>query len=700
MSDPNESALILDSLLSEDNVNVNPSDGGNTKVKNNNRMVVNKDQIDSNTIGATIHRSTSAPPAIIRHNAAALFNTSTSNNNNNSEVRPITINGETVMSDDPRLTLEYYNYYYSQKPLDPRLPVPLVNWANHPTLNLSPPINKHNIDNTANNTTNTNNQQSVSPVVLHKPIGRSILSTEHNNNNNNSSQSYPKPSTASSNIPFAPTKQDSSDLTAQFNTLRINNNVSPKPVFSPGNNNSNNLNDHSNNSNEGNNMNNSSSATNPLMAVLGFAALNQVPSPQHSGSNSNSTTGFHGLSYEHSSGEEFGETIPPEPHSYSNYYAGSAPNNAQNGNWGQSSSNDHFGSNFNPYGHHNSADFGQNFVSADNAAPFHAPNRQRLVHNGPNLRNSQGRPARGGKGANRGRGGYNNRPNMGQTSQFAINFNGNFTNFASSAHSTPSSASILDEFRLNKQNLSHLSLETLLNSSISLTDLACDQHGSRFIQQRLEGNNSEQERQLAYINLTQETLRLSVDVFGNYVMQKLLELGTAEQRKLIVSQLVGSVYMLSLQQYGCRVVQKALEITQNEPETQLIILRELNGHVLQCVRDSNANHVIQQAIQYTSSPAAMQFIPEALYRHIYNLSCHPFGCRVIQRLIEYCVDSAKDSIISEILLHLEDLCRNQYGNYVIQHCLMYANNRAKNLIVNYVKSRILQLSKHNFSNNF
>lgn len=38
----------------------------------------------------------------------------------------ILVNGENVRLDDQRWTLEYYNYYFSQKPLDPRLPPPLI----------------------------------------------------------------------------------------------------------------------------------------------------------------------------------------------------------------------------------------------------------------------------------------------------------------------------------------------------------------------------------------------------------------------------------------------------------------------------------------------------------------------------------------------------------------------------------------------
>ncbi len=37
--------------------------------------------------------------------------------------------GEPIDQNDPRLTPEYYAYYYSLRPLDPRLPRPLLNWS-------------------------------------------------------------------------------------------------------------------------------------------------------------------------------------------------------------------------------------------------------------------------------------------------------------------------------------------------------------------------------------------------------------------------------------------------------------------------------------------------------------------------------------------------------------------------------------------
>jgi len=85
-----------------------------------------------------------------------------------------------------------------------------------------------------------------------------------------------------------------------------------------------------------------------------------------------------------------------------------------------------------------------------------------------------------------------------------------------------------------------------------------DQHGSRFIQQKLE-RCSPSDRQLVFNEIIAHSYQLIIDVFGNYVIQKFLEFGTQDQKLQIVNAIRGSILQLSLQMYGCRVIQKALE---------------------------------------------------------------------------------------------------------------------------------------------
>lgn len=57
--------------------------------------------------------------------------------------------------------------------------------------------------------------------------------------------------------------------------------------------------------------------------------------------------------------------------------------------------------------------------------------------------------------------------------------------------------------------------------------------------------------------------------------------------------------------YGCRVIQKALESVTSDQQQEIV--RELDGHVLKCVKDQNGNHVVQKCIECVD-PLALQFV--------------------------------------------------------------------------------------------
>ena len=87
------------------------------------------------------------------------------------------------------------------------------------------------------------------------------------------------------------------------------------------------------------------------------------------------------------------------------------------------------------------------------------------------------------------------------------------------------------------------------------------------------------------------------------------------------------VVELALHMYGCRVVQVAIQETTGEQQARLV--SELQGHVMECVRDQNANHVLQMSVQYAPQNV-VKFIIDAFIGQAVDLSKHPYGCRVMQ----------------------------------------------------------------------
>ena len=280
-----------------------------------------------------------------------------------------------------------------------------------------------------------------------------------------------------------------------------------------------------------------------------------------------------------------------------------------------------------------------------------------------------------------GPGGNNNNPN---------NLRGNIPNANSGRESAVPRSKLLDDFRNNR--MPNLQLRDVVGH---FAEFSMDQHGSRFIQQKLE-RATNAEKNMVFEEIISSAPQLMTDVFGNYVIQKFFEFGAPEHKAYLAQRIRGNVLSLALQMYGCRVIQKAVETLL--PEYQVIIARELEGNIVKCIEDQNGNHVIQKCIECCTGDD-IDFIIRDVTKQVFQLSAHPYGCRVIQRILENCKESQTRPILDILHNELENLVQDQYGNYVIQHVLEHGKVEDRSRIVNAIMGRVLHLSQHKFASN-
>ena len=166
------------------------------------------------------------------------------------------------------------------------------------------------------------------------------------------------------------------------------------------------------------------------------------------------------------------------------------------------------------------------------------------------------------------------------------------SNTGSSATNSGPTNPMLEEFRHNKSSASTWTVSDIRGHVV---DFCRDQNGSRFIQQRLEVAPPA-EKDLVMEELLAASggdglAALCGDVFGNYVVQKLLEVGDAKiLGSIYEGALVGHMMELSMQMYGCRVVQRSFERLPSKHFPAL--LQEFKDNkVVACIHDSNGNHV-------------------------------------------------------------------------------------------------------------
>lgn len=173
---------------------------------------------------------------------------------------------------------------------------------------------------------------------------------------------------------------------------------------------------------------------------------------------------------------------------------------------------------------------------------------------------------------------------------------------------------------------------------------------------------------------------------------------------------------LSLYALSCRVIQKALRHLGQEDVSKLIT--EFHDKVIAFIHDPNGNHVIQKSIQAMSSFAKdaakdgdpdlaraladkMEFIVDDIVAGVEPLSTHRYGCRVVQRALEYCVDEQRDRVLEGMAPCLRRLATDQYGNYVVQQVLACGGEAHRAAVVGMLTEggALLDLSKHKYASN-
>ncbi|OBA23418.1 ARM repeat-containing protein [Metschnikowia bicuspidata var. bicuspidata NRRL YB-4993] len=287
-------------------------------------------------------------------------------------------------------------------------------------------------------------------------------------------------------------------------------------------------------------------------------------------------------------------------------------------------------------------------------------------------------------------GNHTNNQNTSSNSQGKKGKSGRGNGGGKSAHHIYRSP-LLEEVRSNSKGKEYF-LKDIYGHVVEFTK---DQHGSRFIQQKLP-SASDEEKEIAFNEIRDISYELMTDVFGNYVIQKFFEHGSDTHKQILLESMISNVYELSLQMYGCRVVQRALEFV--PLEGQITIVNELKSYILVCAKDQNGNHVIQKSIEKIPFEF-VRFILDSLRDHIYHLATHPYGCRVIQRLLEFSNTEDQQFILAELKKYIFYLIQDQYGNYVIQHILEHGAPEDQEEILQVVLGSVVNFSKHKFASN-
>lgn len=228
-------------------------------------------------------------------------------------------------------------------------------------------------------------------------------------------------------------------------------------------------------------------------------------------------------------------------------------------------------------------------------------------------------------------------------------------------------------------------------------EMAKDQTGCRLLQKKLEELNPFT-TQAIYEQLADHMGSLMIDPFGNYLVQKLIEVSEENIISSIILSVSLEITHISLNAHGTRAVQKLLEISSQHPKYIHTIVNALNKDAITLIKDINGNHVIQKCLNVYRENYN-NFIYEAACKNVVDIATHRHGCCVLQRCIDAASPQQLNLLIDNIVENAVSLVKDAFGNYVVQYILDLNSMSVNARLALIFMESMQELSTQKFSSN-
>ncbi|CAI7778996.1 unnamed protein product [Closterium sp. NIES-53] len=236
--------------------------------------------------------------------------------------------------------------------------------------------------------------------------------------------------------------------------------------------------------------------------------------------------------------------------------------------------------------------------------------------------------------------------------------------------------------------------------------IAKDQHGCRFLQRKFDEGTSEEVARI-FVEIKPHMVELMTDPFGNYLVQKALEVCSDVQREEILAMATENqtdLVSISLNMHGTRSVQKLIETVTN-PQAVQRLTASLAGGVVTLIKDLNEFHPFPTPSPMFCPPSPSpprpppQFIFNAAVSHCVEIASHRHGCCVLQRCIDFAQGQQKNRILAEVASNALVLSQDPFGNYVVQYVLDLGLPWAMEEVVVRLQGQYAPLAQQKFSSN-
>ena len=235
----------------------------------------------------------------------------------------------------------------------------------------------------------------------------------------------------------------------------------------------------------------------------------------------------------------------------------------------------------------------------------------------------------------------------------------------------------------NNDRFNYLSIITNNIIILSLNKIAT--YPTQFIIGKLKTRN---EKQMILQPIKLNLQKLSLDVYGTHVLEKIIMTFETEYCYEIFNFIVENLIFLSNHANGLCLVKKILVI-QYKIEYYQIIKEKLKEKAFKLVQNPYGNYALQIVIDNWTHEDIIHIFQQ-FFGNCTELSIMKFSSNVIERLIEksqvFIDYFIKETCINKKTIGL--LIKNNFGNYVIQTALKYTKGNNKMILVNSIENNL------------
>ncbi len=283
----------------------------------------------------------------------------------------------------------------------------------------------------------------------------------------------------------------------------------------------------------------------------------------------------------------------------------------------------------------------------------------------------------------------NNNNNNNNIQESNINNNNNNKNNPSSKQQQPFTS---------KSKYSIMSFEEILKQ---LFTIAKKQTGCRYLQKLISNSSPDEDivnKHFFPKLFPQKFLDLSNDLFGNYLIQKMIPYLNNDNLFSLTSLINKYLIKLCLNPHGTRVVQVFVEQIKSNNQLLISFTNNLIPIMPKIITDLNGSFVLIHYATVIAFPNN-NIIFNFLANNIIEVSRKSYSCSALQKCIDIGNEIQRNLLLESISKNSKYLILNQFGNYVIQFVITKNIVNINDKIIEGFLDNIIFLAKQKYSSN-